>query len=272
MNELSRHHLQPHPFMFLQASDDVEQIRRRRILPWPEHPMPRLHMKSGLLLQGREAKRRNDEVAKNLASQLPRNAATKPDFSFSDNPNPRFRNSYTGGLIEMKSVIATTCCLALCCLTVSGQKEHAAKPMTDQQFVDFIAQTDMLEAHLGQMAADQAARQDVKDYASMLVADHTADYQKLSAMAAQDGLTVPNALDAAHNRMIAPFDKLKGAAFDTRYVHEMIAGHTEAIATFTKEADNAEHADLKAAAGATLPTLQKHLDGAENLEKPPAKK
>jgi putative membrane protein len=91
----------------------------------------------------------------------------------------------------MKSVVATVCCLALCCITVSAQKQHAAKPMTDQQFVDFIAQTDMLEAHLGQMAADQAGSQDVKDYANMLVTDHTADYQKLSVLAAQDGLTVP---------------------------------------------------------------------------------
>jgi putative membrane protein len=172
----------------------------------------------------------------------------------------------------MKSVVATVCCLALCCITVSAQKQHAAKPMTDQQFVDFIAQTDMLEAHLGQMAADQAGSQDVKDYANMLVTDHTADYQKLSVLAAQDGLTVPQGLDAAHNRMIAPFVKLKGAAFDTRYIHEMIAGHTEAIATFTKEAETAEHPDVKAAASATLPTLQKHLDGAKDLEKKQSKK
>ena len=45
--------------------------------------------------------------------------------------------------------------------------------MTDQQFIDMAAQTDMLEAHLGQMAANQAASQDVKDYAQMLVTDHT---------------------------------------------------------------------------------------------------
>jgi putative membrane protein len=70
---------------------------------------------------------------------------------------------------------------------VSAQKEHAAKakPMTDQQFVDMAAQTDMLEAHLGQMAADRAASQDVKDYANMLVTDHTANYQQLTALGRQ---------------------------------------------------------------------------------------
>jgi putative membrane protein len=172
----------------------------------------------------------------------------------------------------MKSVVATVCCLSLCCLTVYAQKEHAAKPMTDQQFVDMVAQTDMLEAHLGQMAAEQAASQDVKDYANMLVTDHTANYQQLTALGATAGFTVPKGLDAAHDRMIAPFEKLKGAAFDTRYIHEMIAGHTEAIGVFTKEAADAQNADLKSFASATLPTLQKHLDGAKNLEKPPSKK
>jgi putative membrane protein len=134
------------------------------------------------------------------------------------------------------------------------------------------AQTDMLEAHLGQMAADQAGSQGVKDYASMLVTDHTADYQQLTALAAKDNLTVPKGLDAAHDRMIAPFDKLKGAAFDSHYVHEMVAGHTEAIGVYKKEAADAENADVKSYASGTLPTLNKHLDQAKELEKKPAGK
>jgi putative membrane protein len=172
----------------------------------------------------------------------------------------------------MKRMLSVICCLALCGLTAPAQTAHAAKgkTMTDQQFLDMAAQTDMLEAHLGQMAATQATSQDVKDYASMLVTDHTADYQQLTALAAKEGLTVPTALDAAHNKMIAPFEKLKGAAFDSRYVHEMIAGHTEAIGVYTKESADAQNADVKAYASATLPTLQKHLDSAKDLAKKPS--
>ena len=174
----------------------------------------------------------------------------------------------------MKSILSIACCLALCCLTASAQKEHAAKgaPMTDQKFVDMAAETDMLEAHLGQMAASQAGGQEVKDYAQMLVSDHTGDYQQLTALAAKDSLTVPTALDAAHNKMIAPFEKLKGAAFDSRYIHTMVAGHTEAIGVYTKESTDAQNPDVKAYASATLPTLQKHLDAAKDLaKKPPTK-
>ena len=36
--------------------------------------------------------------------------------------------------------------------------------MPDQKFVDFAAQTDMVEANLGQLAENQGASQDTKDY------------------------------------------------------------------------------------------------------------
>jgi putative membrane protein len=169
----------------------------------------------------------------------------------------------------MKRIISAICCLTLCCLPALAQKEHAAKgaAMTDQDFINMAAQTDMMEAHLGQMAADQASSQDVKTNAQMLVTDHTADYQQLGILAAKAGLAVPTGLDAAHNKMIAQFEKLKSAAFDSRYVQTMIAGHTEAIGVYTKESSDAQSADVKAYATATLPTLQKHLDGAKSLSK-----
>ncbi|MGD0892823.1 MAG: DUF4142 domain-containing protein [Terracidiphilus sp.] len=174
----------------------------------------------------------------------------------------------------MKSILSTICCLALCSLTASAQTHHPAKaePMSDQKFLDMAAQTDMLEAHLGQMAADHSDSQDVKNYAQMLVTDHTADYQQLTSLAAKDGFTVPTAIDAEHNRMIEPFEHLKGAAFDGRYIHTMIEGHTEAIGVYKKESNDAQNADLKTYAAATLPTLQKHLDGAKDLLKKPSAK
>ncbi len=168
----------------------------------------------------------------------------------------------------MKSIFSAVCCVALCCLPTLAQKKAtkgAAAAMTDQQFMDFAAQTDMTEANLGQLAAAQAAAQGVKDYAQMLVTDHTSDYTQLSTVAAKANLVVPKGLDTAHDKMIAPFEKQKGAAFDHRYIEEMIAGHTKAIAVYRKETADAQSAELKAYADQTLPALQKHLDGAKDL-------
>ena len=51
---------------------------------------------------------------------------------------------------------------------------------------------------------------------------------------------MPNAIGAEENKTtIVSFEKLKGAAFDHRYIQEMIAGHTKAIAIYKKEVADA---------------------------------
>ena len=168
----------------------------------------------------------------------------------------------------MKAVLAVVCCLSLTSFAAAAPKKGEEAPMTDQQFVDFAAQTDMVEANLGQLATTAGENQAVKDYGQMLVTDHTADYKQLSEVARQANLTVPNAIDEEHNKtMITPFYKLKGAAFDHKYAAEMVAGHTKAIEIYKKEATDAQNPGLKSYAEQALPTLQKHLDAAKDLEK-----
>lgn len=169
----------------------------------------------------------------------------------------------------MKGVVTAVCCIALVSLPVLAQKKAAEKGgMSDQQFVDFAAQTDMVEANLGQLAENAASSQQVKDYGQMLATDHTKDYQQLSDVAKQQNLTVPNAIDSEHNKMmITPFQKLKGAAFDRHFEQEMITGHTKALATYKKEAADAQNAALKSYAEQAIPVLEKHLSDAKDLEK-----
>jgi len=168
----------------------------------------------------------------------------------------------------MKRVLSVVCCAVLCCAPAVAQKKEAKAPMSDQQFVDFAGQTDMVEANLGKLAQDASSSQAVKDYGQMLVTDHTNDYHQLYDAAQQANLTVPTAIDAENNKtMIDPFQKLKGKAFDHRYVREMVEGHTKAIAIYKKEATDAQSQALKSYADAALPVLEKHLDGAKKLEK-----
>jgi len=162
----------------------------------------------------------------------------------------------------MKRILSAVCVLAVCSLPAMAQK------MTDQQFVNFAAQTDMVEANLGQLAQTAASAQGVKDYGQMLTTDHTKDFGDLNTAAQQAGLTVPTAIDSEHNKaMIDPFQKLEGKAFDHKFIQEMIAGHTKAIAVYKKESDDAQNASIKSYAQAALPVLQAHLDKAKDLAK-----
>jgi putative membrane protein len=161
----------------------------------------------------------------------------------------------------MKQILSAVCCVALSSLPALAQK------MSDQKFLDTAAQTDMVEAHLGKLAQVQAEKQPVKDYGQMLATDHTADYGQLQTLAQQAGLTIPTAIDSEHNKStIAPMHALKGAAFDHKYIQEMVAGHTQALDLYKKEAKDADNPAVRSYAEQTIPTLQKHLDDAKAIE------
>lgn len=172
----------------------------------------------------------------------------------------------------MKFSLAVASCLLLSSAMFAAEKtEKMAKPMTDQEFVDFAAQTDMTEAHLGQMAQEKGESQGVKDYGQMLASDHTNDYNQITSVATKANLTVPKGIDAMHDRLITPLDKLKGAAFDRTFLRDMVTGHEHALSVYKKEANDAQNADLKAYANQAVPVLEKHLSGAQDLMKAPRK-
>lgn len=171
----------------------------------------------------------------------------------------------------MKHTLALVCCLAIVSLAALAAKKSASNaPMTDQQFVDFAAQTDMMEANVGQLAGTAGDSQAVKDYGQMLATDHTADFKQLNDVAKQANLNVPTAIDDEHNKLLSPMYKLKGAAFDKKFEMDMVAGHTKAIEIYKKEASDAQNSALKSYAQEALTVLQKHEDGAKELGKKPA--
>jgi putative membrane protein len=165
----------------------------------------------------------------------------------------------------MRTILSGLICCLLSQLAMAQAGSSAA--MTDQDFVNLAAQTDMTEAHLGKLAQEQGTAQAVKDLGQMLATDHGTDYAQISTIATKASLNIPKGIDAKHDKMIAPFEKLKGKMFDRRYTQTMVKGHEEAIAAYKKEASDGQNADVKAYAQQALPTLEKHLKAAQDAEK-----
>jgi putative membrane protein len=164
-------------------------------------------------------------------------------------------------------ILTLLCCFFLCSIPGLAQKRSSKPPMSDQQFVNFAGQTDMVDANLAQLARTAAPSRPVKDYAQKLVTDQTSDFQALSKVAHQSSFNLPSAIDQEHNRsVIAPFQKLKGTDFDRRFVSEMVAGDIKAIDIYKKEAADARAPALKSYAEEALPILQADLADAKKLE------
>ena len=165
--------------------------------------------------------------------------------------------------MQIRNVAVGTCCFALAVYAASLSN-------ADRQFLTMAAKADMSEAHEGQMAANQAKRGDVKDFAKVMVQDHTDNYERLTQLAAKTGATIPKGINAAKDRTMMQLVHLKGEHFDRQFAMDEITAHKQAIAMFKHEAATAKDPDVKAFAADTIPVLEKHLKLAEACAKAPA--
>jgi putative membrane protein len=146
----------------------------------------------------------------------------------------------------------------------SGHAHGAAAPQggpaaADAMFIRTAGMDGMAEVEHGRLAAQNAAHDDVKQFAQRMVDDHSRAADELKGLASTKNVTLPTTLDAKHKAMQDKLSKMKGAAFDRAYMAHMVTAHRQAVALFQKEATGGKDAEAKAWAAKTLPTLQEHL-------------
>jgi len=137
----------------------------------------------------------------------------------------------------------------------------------DKSFVEKAAIGGMAEVQMGQLAKQKAASDQVKQFGSRMVDDHSKANDELKQVASSKGITLPTDLDAKHKNKMAKLEKLSGAQFDRAYMDDMVADHKEDVAEFQKQAKSGQDPDIKGFASKTLPTLQEHLNMAQSTDK-----
>lgn len=143
----------------------------------------------------------------------------------------------------------------------------AATPVTGQQFADTAAASDMFEIESSKLAQDKAESAAVKDFAAMMVKDHTNSTAKLKDAAGKaDPAITPNpALNAEQTANLEALRGVSGAAFDTLYKEQQVAAHREALAALQGYAANGDVPAFKAFAGETANVVEGHLKHASSL-------
>ncbi len=133
----------------------------------------------------------------------------------------------------------------------------------DTAFVTKAAQGGMEEVELGNMALKQANDQQVKQFGQRMVTDHTKINDQLKALATSKGMSLPGTLNSKEDSSKNHLTGMTGVAFDHAYMQDMVTDHKHDIAEFQHEADHGADPDVKAFASKALPTLQQHLQLAE---------
>lgn len=136
----------------------------------------------------------------------------------------------------------------------------------DTDFAVEAANSGLTEVQVGEIAQQKAVDQRVKDFAAMMVQDHTQANEELKALAASKNITLPTAPGEDHLESISSLNETSGAEFDKEYMGLMVDEHQKAVDLFEEAAENSEDAEIRAFASQKLPALQKHLEDAKTLE------
>jgi putative membrane protein len=150
-----------------------------------------------------------------------------------------------------------------------AQPAQTQKPSAmTEKFVKNAAMTDMFEIQTGQMVGQKVENGDYKQFAQMIVDDHTKSSAKLKSIAgSMSGVTIPQSLDNEHQQKMSKLQSASGARLENQFRAAQVQGHRQAIKLYENYASKGDNPELKQFAQETLPTLKKHLRMAEALPK-----
>lgn len=141
----------------------------------------------------------------------------------------------------------------------------SAQSKTSQTFLTKAIEGNYAEVEMGKLAEKNGASDAVKSFGKMLEIDH-ADANTKAIQAAQSlAVTPPNGPNKEQKADYDKMAKMNGAAFDKMFAEHMVKDHKKDIAEYEKAA-KAKDAAGQYASNA-LPTLKKHLETAQSIEK-----
>lgn len=128
----------------------------------------------------------------------------------------------------------------------------------DSDFMVKAANGGMAEVEMGKLAQTKAQSQDVKDFATRMVNDHSKANDELKSLAASKNVTLPASPDQDAQDHLADMGKKSGADFEKDYIDMMVDDHDKTVSMFEDEEQDAKDPDVKAWVSKTLPTLKEH--------------
>jgi putative membrane protein len=138
----------------------------------------------------------------------------------------------------------------------------AATQMSAQQFALTAGSANKFEVMQGELALAQASDPKLKEFARVMVKDHTVALQELQAAAKAGNIVLPPdiALDAMHQAKINAIRNRKGAEFDQAYRTDQVQSHQQSIAILDTYATAGGNSALKAWAAKALPVVRSHFE------------
>ena len=171
-------------------------------------------------------------------------------------------------------VLAIATCCVLATPAASFAKEKSAKSAAatggatakDKQYIKNVAESNVVEMAMAKLALSKSNNADVKQFAQMMMDDHSGAESKLAPIAQKDGVSLPPPMLAKHKATAARLEKLSGDAFDKVYVAANVKGHQETATKMETGMGGITDPDLKTYAEQTLPVVKGHLQKIQDIQ------
>lgn len=167
--------------------------------------------------------------------------------------------------------VLTLTCAAFGSLAAIAADTKSAAP-TDPQIAMIAVTADAVDIDAGKLASEKASNAKVKEFADLMVRDHTSVNEQASALAKKLNVTpeesaTSRSLKAGDEKQMARLKGLSGAEFDKAYVDNEVAYHEQVLAAVDQTLiPNAQNAELKSLLESARPIFVSHLNHAKELQ------
>jgi putative membrane protein len=133
----------------------------------------------------------------------------------------------------------------------------------EQVFLQQAAEGQQVEIALGQLAAEKASNDEVKQFGQRMIRDHQRANREVLQLASKAGVQISPQLTDRQKRTQQAFVGLSGEAFDQAYMTYMLRDHVKDVNAFQQSAQMLRDSEVKSWASSTLPILKEHLERAK---------
>ena len=131
-------------------------------------------------------------------------------------------------------------------------------------FAQQVARDDLSQMAMARVAVDRAASPDVRSFAQRILADDQARQQALEAVAAKNGIALPDKLEPTEQAKLDHLAAYRGAAFDIAFMDQMYSDQQTSFYAFE---DAAKYGGALSAFGQDfLPATRSDLDLAKTVD------
>jgi len=149
---------------------------------------------------------------------------------------------------------------------LNEDKFDSTNVKADADFAVKMADAGMFEVEMGKLALQNASSPKVKEYAQMMIDEHTKANNELMEAARTKNITLPAGLSDKCQKKFGELSKKKGKDFDKEYMSAMVDDHEEVLNVLNKQAENGNDADLKAWAQSKVGGIKQHLETAKTTK------